>query len=510
MLVDPDRRRRHAHGGERLAEDEQPVGLDRDRPGCLGIPAERPGRGSRRRAGCPRRSRLTPGRSARRGPAPRYSASASRSSTRPRGSPIRRASWVRRTAPCGSPPATASRGKAATSGEPGIRLCVGTPGVRARLGGQRVGRRVDHPGACALPGCQPALGDQFGVGVGDGVAGQSEVGGERSRRRQQRARREPAGADGVAQGAVISSSRASRAPGVMASRRSRCRSRELAHEVTLELNHAGGTLGASVEGMTRLEMHQVSPELYDAMMTLSTAAAKDVDPTIGELIKIRASQINHCAFCLDMHTTDARKHGETEQRLALRRRVGRGGCALHRSRAGGARADRGDHRARQGSRPRRGLRQGRRGLHREGARPGDRHGRDHQRVEPDQRRDPGAGPAPLTRVPPPTRRRRRRLAPRTARCGSPGRPAACSRRRPPSRPRTGRAGRPSPGTRRRRRGRRTPPAPARCCGWSGRFFVLSSGGSCESSKYPATPAYGPCFAITVRGSKTSHAAASPP
>ena len=34
--------------------------------------------------------------------------------------------------------------------------------------------------------------------------------------------------------------------------------------------------------------------------------AKDVDPTIGELVKIRASQINHCAFCLDMHWKDAR------------------------------------------------------------------------------------------------------------------------------------------------------------------------------------------------------------
>jgi AhpD family alkylhydroperoxidase len=67
----------------------------------------------------------------------------------------------------------------------------------------------------------------------------------------------------------------------------------------------------------RINIFKVSPELYDAMMTLSTAAAKDVDPTIGELIKIRASQINHCAFCLDMHVNDARKHGETEQRLAL-------------------------------------------------------------------------------------------------------------------------------------------------------------------------------------------------
>ena len=67
----------------------------------------------------------------------------------------------------------------------------------------------------------------------------------------------------------------------------------------------------------RLNIYKVSPELYDAMMKVSTASAKDIDPTIGELIKIRASQINHCAFCLDMHVADARKQGETEQRLAL-------------------------------------------------------------------------------------------------------------------------------------------------------------------------------------------------
>jgi AhpD family alkylhydroperoxidase len=67
----------------------------------------------------------------------------------------------------------------------------------------------------------------------------------------------------------------------------------------------------------RIKIFKVSPELYDAMMTLSTAAAKDIDATLGELIKIRASQLNHCAFCLDMHVNDARKHGETEQRLAL-------------------------------------------------------------------------------------------------------------------------------------------------------------------------------------------------
>jgi AhpD family alkylhydroperoxidase len=66
---------------------------------------------------------------------------------------------------------------------------------------------------------------------------------------------------------------------------------------------------------TRMKIYQTSPELYEAMMTLSNAAAKDVEPELGELIKIRASQINHCAFCLDMHTRDARKHGVSDQKL---------------------------------------------------------------------------------------------------------------------------------------------------------------------------------------------------
>jgi AhpD family alkylhydroperoxidase len=65
----------------------------------------------------------------------------------------------------------------------------------------------------------------------------------------------------------------------------------------------------------RIKIYKTSPELLDAMMVLSNSSAKDVDPQLGELIKIRASQINHCAFCLDMHTRDARKHGISEQKL---------------------------------------------------------------------------------------------------------------------------------------------------------------------------------------------------
>ncbi|HEX2286829.1 MAG TPA: carboxymuconolactone decarboxylase family protein [Mycobacterium sp.] len=65
----------------------------------------------------------------------------------------------------------------------------------------------------------------------------------------------------------------------------------------------------------RINLYKVSPELYDAMMVLSTASNKDIDAELAELIKIRASQINHCAFCLDMHTRDARRQGVSEQKL---------------------------------------------------------------------------------------------------------------------------------------------------------------------------------------------------
>ena len=71
------------------------------------------------------------------------------------------------------------------------------------------------------------------------------------------------------------------------------------------------------ESVERIKIYKTSPELYDAMMALSSAAAKDVEAELGELIKIRASQINHCAFCLHMHTREALAAGESELRLTL-------------------------------------------------------------------------------------------------------------------------------------------------------------------------------------------------
>jgi len=66
----------------------------------------------------------------------------------------------------------------------------------------------------------------------------------------------------------------------------------------------------------RLKMNVAEPNGYKALMALETyIAGTSLTKKHKELIKIRASQINGCAFCIDMHTKDARKAGETEQRI---------------------------------------------------------------------------------------------------------------------------------------------------------------------------------------------------
>ncbi|MDX3227480.1 carboxymuconolactone decarboxylase family protein [Streptomyces sp. ME19-01-6] len=67
----------------------------------------------------------------------------------------------------------------------------------------------------------------------------------------------------------------------------------------------------------RMRLAKLAPEFYKAMVGLDAAARKSLDPTLVDLIKVRASQINHCAFCVHMHTRDAREAGETEERLYL-------------------------------------------------------------------------------------------------------------------------------------------------------------------------------------------------
>jgi AhpD family alkylhydroperoxidase len=68
---------------------------------------------------------------------------------------------------------------------------------------------------------------------------------------------------------------------------------------------------------SRLEAQKVSPAAYQAMLGLEMFVRKssNLEPSLIELVKMRASQINGCAFCIDMHSKDARAEGETEQRL---------------------------------------------------------------------------------------------------------------------------------------------------------------------------------------------------
>ncbi|AEA45596.1 carboxymuconolactone decarboxylase family protein [Fluviicola taffensis] len=68
----------------------------------------------------------------------------------------------------------------------------------------------------------------------------------------------------------------------------------------------------------RINILETEPAATKAMYGLAGYIEKSaLTKTHQELIKLRASQINGCAFCIDMHTTDALKHGETTQRIVL-------------------------------------------------------------------------------------------------------------------------------------------------------------------------------------------------
>jgi AhpD family alkylhydroperoxidase len=81
----------------------------------------------------------------------------------------------------------------------------------------------------------------------------------------------------------------------------------------------------SLAGMTtdtRIQPEDAFPAAYKDAIRLSgstqkIAAEAGLDPALIELVRIRASQMNACAFCVDMHTRDARRAGESERRLSL-------------------------------------------------------------------------------------------------------------------------------------------------------------------------------------------------
>ncbi|MCK8432460.1 carboxymuconolactone decarboxylase family protein [Streptomyces sp. D2-8] len=68
---------------------------------------------------------------------------------------------------------------------------------------------------------------------------------------------------------------------------------------------------------TRLEFGKSAPKAFKALIAFDAAAREGIDPALVELIQIRSSHLNHCAYCLHMHTNDARKAGESEDRLHM-------------------------------------------------------------------------------------------------------------------------------------------------------------------------------------------------
>jgi AhpD family alkylhydroperoxidase len=68
----------------------------------------------------------------------------------------------------------------------------------------------------------------------------------------------------------------------------------------------------------RLNYREASPEALEAMLGLEAVANRGLDdPRLLDLVKVRASQINGCAYCLALHATEARERGETDERLDM-------------------------------------------------------------------------------------------------------------------------------------------------------------------------------------------------
>jgi AhpD family alkylhydroperoxidase len=67
--------------------------------------------------------------------------------------------------------------------------------------------------------------------------------------------------------------------------------------------------------MSRLPINEIAPDAYKAVAGLEAYSRKNNDPVLYELVKLRASMINGCAFCVDMHSRDALAAGESSRRL---------------------------------------------------------------------------------------------------------------------------------------------------------------------------------------------------
>lgn len=72
----------------------------------------------------------------------------------------------------------------------------------------------------------------------------------------------------------------------------------------------------TIEPRIRIDYKKIAPEALRAISGVEHyVRSSNLEPTLLELVRLRASMINGCAYCVDMHTKDARARGETEQRL---------------------------------------------------------------------------------------------------------------------------------------------------------------------------------------------------
>jgi AhpD family alkylhydroperoxidase len=67
--------------------------------------------------------------------------------------------------------------------------------------------------------------------------------------------------------------------------------------------------------VNRINLTAVEPEVFGAMLSFGSEAEKGLSPAVAQLVKIRSSQLNGCAYCLGMHTREAREAGESDERL---------------------------------------------------------------------------------------------------------------------------------------------------------------------------------------------------
>jgi AhpD family alkylhydroperoxidase len=88
-------------------------------------------------------------------------------------------------------------------------------------------------------------------------------------------------------------------------------------ETTSTLQHAERQHFNTIKSMTsRMSIKKEEPRIYKAMMEAENQLESfGLDPKISEMIRIRASQLNGCGYCINAHTQDARKAGESEQRI---------------------------------------------------------------------------------------------------------------------------------------------------------------------------------------------------